>query len=138
MTSWPKLIPLLLMSACSTPELPEAQRINGVDWILVEMDGLPWGADVSLRIDGDRLTGVGPCNAYAAAQAATPPGFAARGIEPTDLPCADSERRRAEAEYIDRLGRVEAMRRDGSRLVLTGPGTEMIFAKREARGDEVF
>ena len=133
----PKLM-LLSLAACGAPALPEAQRIDGIDWILVDMDGLPWGHDVSLRIDGDRLTGVGPCNAYAGAQADSPPGFAARAVKATDMPCADPVRVRAEAEYLDHLGRAEAMRRDRARLVLTGPGIEMIFAKREARGDEVF
>lgn len=116
----------------------QGQRINGVDWILTEMDGLPWGADVSLRIDGDRLTGIGPCNAYSGGQAASPPGFSAQGLDVTGLPCDDPLRNRAEAEYLDHLKRAEAMRRDRSRLILTGSGVELIFEQREARGDDVF
>ena len=100
--TWP-LLALFLLAACGPPELPKGQRINGIDWILVGMDGLPWGADVSLRIDGDRLTGVGPCNAYSAAQAASPPGFSAQGLDVTALPCDDPLRNRAEAEYLHRL-----------------------------------
>jgi len=129
---------LLLLAGCTAPAVPEGQRIDGIDWILVDMNGLPWGQDATLRIDGDRLTGIGPCNAYSGAQAASPPGFAARAIAATALPCADLDRNRAEREYLDQLGRAEAMRRDRARLVLSGPGVEMVFAKREARGDEVF
>ena len=135
--AWP-LLALVLLTACNTPELPKGQRINGIDWILVGMDGLPWGADVTLRIDGDRLTGVGPCNAYSAAQAASPPGFSAQGLDVTALPCDDPLRNRAEAEYLDHLKRAEAMRRERSRLILTGSGVELIFEQREARGDDVF
>ena len=132
------LLALVLLAGCSAPELPEGQRINGVDWILTEMDGLPWGADVSLRIDGDRLTGIGPCNAYSGGQAASPPGFSAQGLDVTGLPCDDPLRNRAEAEYLDHLKRAEAMRREHSRLILTGSGVELTFEQREARGDEVF
>ncbi|NHF74730.1 META domain-containing protein [Paracoccus xiamenensis] len=135
---WLGLIPLAFLTACGPPELPETQRINGIDWILVEMDGLPWGADASLRIDGDRLTGVGPCNVYSGAQAATPPGFSAQGLNATLMACADPLRSQAEARYLGHLARAEAIRRDRSRLILTGPGVEMIFEQREARGDEVF
>lgn len=132
------LIALLLLAGCTTPAVPEAQRIDGIDWILVEMDGLPWGHDASLRIDGDRLTGIGPCNAYSGAQAASPPGFSAQDIKATALPCADPARSAAEADYLDRLSQAQAMQRDRARLRLTGPGVDMIFAKREARGDDVF
>ncbi|MDO5603546.1 MAG: META domain-containing protein [Paracoccus sp. (in: a-proteobacteria)] len=128
---------LLALAACAA-EIPEGQRIDGIDWRLVEMDGAPWFDDVSLRIDGDRLSGVAPCNAYSGAQAATAPGFAAREIGVTRMACADPARNRAEALYISRLAGIEAMRRDGPRLVLTGPGTAMVFERREARRDEVF
>lgn len=39
------LIALLLLAGCTTPAVPEAQRVEGIDWIMVEMDGLPWGHD---------------------------------------------------------------------------------------------
>ncbi|MFV0409189.1 MAG: META domain-containing protein [Paracoccus sp. (in: a-proteobacteria)] len=126
------------LAGCTAPGIPEAQRIDGIDWKLVQLDGLPREHDVSLRIDGDRLTGIGPCNAYAAAQAATAPGFSAQRLSWTDMPCTDPGRQTAEMLYANRLMRVESMQRDRATLVLSGPYTQMIFERREARGDEVF
>lgn len=129
---------LAALTGCTAPVIPEGQRIDGIDWKLVQLDGLPWQHDVSLRIDGDRLTGIGPCNAYSAAQAATAPGFSAQQLGWTAMPCADTGRQTAEKIYTDRLMRVEMMQRDRAKLVLSGPYTQMIFERREARGDEVF
>ncbi|WBU57160.1 META domain-containing protein [Paracoccus sediminicola] len=127
-----------LLAACQAPALPEAERIDGIDWKLTQLNGLPFAQDVSLRLDGDRLSGVLPCNAYSGARAGTAPAFGAQEIATTELACADPVRQQAEAEYLALLPRAEVIERDGSRLVLSGPGLQMIFEPREARGDEVF
>ena len=62
-----------------------------------------------------------------------------RGVPPNPQAwIVTTARNRAEAEYLDHLKRAEAMRRDHSRLILTGSGVELIFEPREARGDDVF
>ena len=132
------IMALALLGGCSAAAVPEGQRIDGIDWMLVAMNGMPWPHDASLRIDGGRLSGVGPCNAYSGAQPATPPGFAATGLTWTEMACADPARQRAETEYLAALPRADAMRRDGGALVLTGPGVHLVFERREARGDEIF
>lgn len=71
-----KLAAVAVLAGCAAPELPEAQRIDGIDWILTEVNGLPWQGDASLHLDGDRLTGVGPCNAYSGRRGGTAPAFA--------------------------------------------------------------
>lgn len=127
-----------LLSACTAATVPEGERIDGIDWKMTRLNGLPWGHDVSLRIDGDRLTGVLPCNVYSGAQTGTPPAFGARALSVTELSCADPARQRAEAEYLALLPRAEVIERDGNRLVLSGPDLQMTFEPREARGDDVF
>lgn len=132
------LIAPLLIAGCTAPALPEAQRIDGIDWILTEVNGLPWGHDASLRLEGDRLTGVGPCNAYSGKREGTAPEFRARDMNSTLMACLDPARTQAEAEYLDMLPKATAIRRDHGQLVLTGSGLMMVFEKREARGDDIF
>lgn len=127
-----------LLAGCGAPALPEDQRIDGIDWILTEVNGAPWLHDVSLRLDGDRLTGISPCNAYSARRGGTAPAFGVSELNATMMACADPARMQAEAEYLDLLPRATAIRRDHGRMVLTGPDVMMVFEKREARGDEVF
>lgn len=134
----PTIIAALLLAACSAPALPDDQRIDGIDWILVEANGMPWLDNVSLRLDGDRLSGVGPCNAYSGRREGTAPAFGASDLGATRMACDEPRRIQAEAEYLDMLNRAEVIERDGSRLVLGGGGIQMVFEQREARGDEVF
>ena len=133
-----KLAAMAVLAGCTAPDLPEAQRTDGIDWILTEVNGLPWQGDASLHLEGDRLTGVGPCNAYSGRREGTAPAFAVTGLGATALGCADPARTQAEAEYLAMLPKASAIRRDQGQLVLTGPGLIMVFDKREARGDDIF
>ena len=133
-----KLAAMAVLAGCTAPDLPEAQRTDGIDWILTEVNGLPWQGDASLHLDGDRLTGVGPCNAYSGRREGTAPAFAVTGLGATALACADPARTQAKAEYLAMLPKASAIRRDQGQLVLTGPGLIMVFDKREARGDDIF
>ena len=92
-----KLAAMAVLAGCTAPDLPEAQRIDGIDWILTEVNGLPWQGDASLHLEGDRLTGVGPCNAYSGRREGTAPAFAVTGLGATALACADPARTQAEA-----------------------------------------
>ncbi len=134
----PKIAALVLLAGCSAPTLPEEQQIDGVEWILSEVNGLPWQHDVSMRLDDDRVSGVGPCNAYSGTREGQPPALKVGALGSTRMACLDSARMQAEAEYLDLLSKTNAIRRDHSRLVLTGPGISMVFDKREAKGNEVF
>ncbi len=131
-------IAALLLAACNADTIPESERLDGVDWKLMAVNGAPWLQDVTLRLDGDRLTGVLPCNAYSGARAGTAPAFGALEVETTEMACTNPERRRAEAEYLALLSQAQVVERRGRSLVLTGPGVQMIFQTREARGDEIF
>lgn len=127
-----------LLAGCTAPALPDDQRIDGVEWILTEVNGMPWLHDASLRLDGERLTGVGPCNAYSGRQTGISPAFAARDLNSTLMACADPARQQAEAEYLAMLPRATGIRREHGQLIVTGPGLMMVFDSREARGDEIF
>lgn len=126
------------IAGCAPAPLPEDQRIDGIDWILTDVNGMPWIHDVSLRLDGNRISGVGPCNAYSGRREGTAPAFGALDLNATLLACADARRMEAEAEYLRLLPKAIAIRREQGQLVLTGPGLMMVFDRREARGDEVF
>lgn len=130
------LLLLALLTGCAAA-VPEAGRLDGIDWKLVEVNGAPYGHDVSLRIDGDRLSGIAPCNAYSGAQDAKAPAFAARRIGSTRMACANPARAKAEAEYLALLPKATQISRDRAGMVLAGPGLNMRFVQREARGDEV-
>ena len=133
-----RIAALLLLAACTTPALPEDQRIDGIDWILIEANGMPWLENVSLRLDGDRLTGIGPCNAYSGRREGGAPDFAARDLNMTAMACADPARMRAEAEYMDMLPQLTTLRRERDSLVLSGSDLILVYDRREARGDDVF
>ncbi|WBU60803.1 META domain-containing protein [Paracoccus albus] len=138
MTQILRFVAFALLAGCTAPALPEDERIDGIDWILTEVNGLPWVQDVSLRLDDDRLTGVGPCNAYSGRREGTAPAFGALDLSSTSMACADAARMQAEAEYLNMLRQAISVRRDHGQLVLNGPGLMMVFERREARGDEVF
>lgn len=133
-----RFVALALLAGCAAPALPEDERIDGIDWILSEVNGLPWVHDVSLRLDDNRLTGVGPCNAYSGRREGTAPAFGALDLSSTLMACADPARMQAEAEYLNMLQQAISVRLDHGQLVLNGPGLMMVFERREARGDEVF
>lgn len=132
------LMTLLLLIGCVSPKVQEDQRIDGIDWKLTEVNRQPWLHDVSIRLDGNRLTGIAPCNAYSGRREGTVPAFGALQISTTQLACADPLRKKTEQEYFAMLSRAMTIRRDKSKLVMTGPDSTMIFEKRVARGDEVF
>ncbi|MDO5657776.1 MAG: META domain-containing protein [Paracoccus sp. (in: a-proteobacteria)] len=130
---------LATLAACAPDAPPEAERIDGIDWKLMAVGGAAYGFDVSLRLDGGRLSGIAPCNVYAARRAGAAPDFAASHITATEMACAEPARQRAESDYLTALGRADRIAREGAGLVLTGPGgLRLDFAPREARGDEVF
>ncbi|WP_176805084.1 META domain-containing protein [Paracoccus isoporae] len=132
------LAAMLALGACAARDVAEADRIDGIDWKLISVNGLAYPYDVSLRLDGDRLSGVLPCNAYSGQRGGAAPSFTASGLDVTEMACADPQRRRAEAEYLALLPRLTSIARDGDGLRMTGPDATLSFARREARGDEVF
>ncbi|MDO5527779.1 MAG: META domain-containing protein [Paracoccus sp. (in: a-proteobacteria)] len=129
---------VIALAACAAPELDEAEIIDGVDWKLMAVGGVPYHFDVSLRLDGARLTGIGPCNVYSGNVTSSPPDFAVSEIGATEMAC-EPGRMRAESDYFAALSRADRIARDGRGLVLTGPNAlRLDFERREARGDQVF
>ena len=80
------ILPLLLAACVTEPERPPYY------WRLVSIDGVPFTANATLAIDGDkaRAFGQAPCNAWSGEIVSTPfPAWAIRNVTATEMACAD-------------------------------------------------
>lgn len=122
-----RLSPLaaLALAACVTPALSEG--IEGVDWHLIGIEGMPvsWGA--TLRIEGDRIGGQAPCNRWFAMNKAALPALNLSAIGATRMACPDLAQ---ETAYFESLAAMQRAEVDQGRLFLIGPeGRVMEFAR---------
>jgi heat shock protein HslJ len=97
-----------------------------------------WGPDeavpvladhpITLVIEADRWSGKAPCNTYTAVatvdegRVTLPPAIAT-----TLMACLDDGVMEAERAYLDAFARVDGLLRAGDRLVLRGPGVELVY-----------
>lgn len=112
---------------------PGAEEHHG-RWVLQH----GWGPDaavpiladhpITLVVEADRWSGRAPCNTYSAVVAVDegrvtlPPAIAT-----TLMACLDEGVMEAERTYLDAFARVDRLLRAGDRLVLRGPGVELVY-----------
>ncbi|MBL9054998.1 MAG: META domain-containing protein [Rhodobacteraceae bacterium] len=80
------ILPLLLAACVAAPEEKPYY------WRLVSIDGVPFPANATLAIDGDkaRAFGQAPCNAWSGEIVSTPfPAWAIRNVVATEMACDD-------------------------------------------------
>ena len=133
----------LTVAACAAPTAPDAPHdgptaspaaappLDG-QWRLEsgsvdgEMIKIPRGQPISLEVNGATAGGRSSCNAYGASVVLEGSTIEFRRIEGTLMGCLPAAMT-AETEYLDALGRVRTVARDGDQLTLTGPGVELRF-----------
>jgi heat shock protein HslJ len=90
----------------------------------------PDGAAVTLKIDGVRSGGQGPCNAFGATVTGSVTGAISIviGIH-TMMACSEAIRNVTESRYFAALGKVSHSSISSGDLTLTGDGVRLVFAR---------
>ena len=131
MTPRPLIISMLVALVAAACGLAPAADLDG-EWTLqqgtVGGDALQLAeeARVSLRIDGSEIGGTAACNQYGGELERDGDRITIGALSMTEMACAEPIMA-LEAAYLDGLSRVDTARRDGDRLRLTGPATELDF-----------
>ena len=126
MTRLFRLSPLaaLALAACVSPAM--SGGIEGTEWHLIGIEGMPVSFRATLLVEGDRASGEAPCNRWFATNGAALPALALGAIGATRMACPDLP---AEAAYFDALAAMQRAELDQDRLFLIGPeGRVMEFA----------
>lgn len=84
------------------------------------------GTRITMEIDGDHLTGSAGCNSYGGAVAVEGDSFEAGGLALSEIGCPPGPAE-AEARFVEAIGAVDTIARDGKSLTLTGADTELVF-----------
>ena len=114
--------PIVLSLLLVTPALAE----DGL-WRLDSLNGQPVAAEVTLDLSqADRVAGQGPCNRYFGERVALAPAFAVGALGATKMACPELA---LEADYFAALSAVTQVEESESRLVLAGPGVELVFMR---------
>ncbi len=96
------------------------------------VDGAPFpqvaDAPVTMTVAGTEISGQSPCNHYGGRVVVDGTGTRFELGEMTARGC-EQPVMAAEAVFVAALPRVRAVAHDGARLILTGPGVELIFEK---------
>lgn len=116
----------LALAACVTPALSQ-DKISGLDWHLVGLEGQAPGWTATIRFDGDKVGGKAPCNSWFGTNTATLPEVSIGRIGATRMACPDLK---AESVYFETLEAMQRAELDQGHLFLIGPeGRIMEFAQ---------
>jgi heat shock protein HslJ len=129
------VVPLLAVAACShnDPSPPPVDVVGA--WVLDS--GIQGGAPVPM-VDGHRITltiepdgsagGTSACNSYGGRVNLAGDRIRFRDMAGTDMGC-EQDVMGSETAYLRALGAIETAMRDGDRLVLIGPDSQLEFSK---------
>lgn len=125
----------VLLAACGE-EPPVASPDEGIEgtWKLTEGTGpdgalnLVDGYDVTLSYDGEHLGGRSACNGFGADLVREDGSVRIEVGRMTGMGCEPAVMD-LESAYVDALGTVDSIVRDGDALSLTGPDTELHFVR---------
>lgn len=136
----PLLALALAAGACGTDETDSRSETAGLpglreraeddDWVLDHDDSTPTipdtGTPVTLEIDGERISGRGPCNSFHGEVHIDGEDVEIGDLGVTMMAC-DGPVEEAEAAFLDALRAVDSGDVDGDRLELTGPDVRLVF-----------
>ena len=128
----------IVLTACAAEPPPSLTRFShpstlaGTTWRLLTIgrQSVPSGPDLTLEFDGDRISGNGGCNSFGGQFTYEPTtgSFAKSGLLSTMRACVEAARNDVEKAYLSTLQGVDRADVDSAgRLVLSGPGTELVF-----------
>jgi heat shock protein HslJ len=122
-----------IVAGCGAVPIPGSSAPLPVDlgasaWAVVELPGLALVDERRpfVRFDGGRLSGSTGCNDLQARVEISGDQIRVEEIVTTDVGCGDPIGRQ-EAAFLEGLAEAERVRTVGSRLVLAGPGGEMVL-----------
>ncbi|KAF0115396.1 MAG: hypothetical protein FD150_1064 [Rhodobacteraceae bacterium] len=119
------LLSFAALAACVTPAL--SNDITGIDWHLVGLEGQQVAWEASLRLDGDKVTGMAPCNRFFGTNTAALPDVSFGAIGATKMACPDLA---AESVFFEAMQAMQRSELDQGHLFLIGPeGRIMEFAE---------
>jgi heat shock protein HslJ len=146
--SWARLQPMKhltllvlsigLLAACSSAGDSGDGDIEGV-WVLVSatVDGtdipLVEGAEVTLTIEGDEVTGRAACNSYFGVIETDDGGVVIGQVGMTEMAC-EPPLMEVESAYLSAIGRVDSAEIEGETLVMTGAEVELRFERVASGG----
>lgn len=127
----------LLLAACggsgaSSEPSPSAGSVAG-SWVLeagtVDGNGMPILDDhrVTLVIEGSRIGGTAACNGYGGRVVTAPGGLRIDELGQTEMGCEEPAMA-LEAQFMNALGRVRQIVREGDELVIRGDDVELRFS----------
>lgn len=131
MRSLVPFLPLALAACMAGPAVPPSDRpvpppLAPGEWRLVEIDGRPPDSLVTLDLSRrGQISGRAPCNPYAGPVEGREPRFRPGQVVSNVLACPALAE---EGRYFAALARVERIERRGAQVILTGPGTRLVFA----------
>jgi heat shock protein HslJ len=114
-----RLFPLtaaLVLAACVTPAMSD-DKIEGVDWHLVGIEGQAVNWKTTLKVEGDRFGGKAPCNSWFAKNTSTLPTIGLGPIGATRMACPELK---AESAFFDALQAMQRAELDQGHLYLIG------------------
>jgi heat shock protein HslJ len=129
------LAAMVVVVGCGTPA-PSPIDVSGA-WQLTggTVDAAPFplvaDAPVTMTVGGTEISGRSPCNHYGGRLLVDGTGVRFEMTEMTAMAC-EQPVMAAEAVFVAALPRVRGAARDGARLLLIGPGVELIFEKAGA------
>lgn len=123
------LLLLLALSACSAGQSVSKLADRTTEYVLVEIDGVPFAANATLRFpDAGKISGQAPCNSYFATQTVPYPWFGIEGVGATRMACPDLA---AEAAYFGALeDMTQALVTNGRLTLSNSNGRRMVFEAR--------
>jgi heat shock protein HslJ len=92
-------------------------------------------APVTLSIDGDDWGGTAACNHYGGTVEVDGDRLEVRELFQTEMGCLGDGVMEVERRYLDAFARVAQYERDGARLVLRGPDTQLVFEQLAPEAD---
>ena len=123
------------LAACepsAPPDPNDRGYIPGGDYVLVGMDGAAVPLrNVTMKVEEKRLSGLGPCNGYSAANTAELPAVALEPIVSNRMACKNST---LENRFFSVLQSASEMEFYGGVLKVKSPSTWLIF-ERGVRAD---
>lgn len=122
---------LVTLAGCAAqPATPEGPiLLDETGWTLVSLGGAPVSAAVFLGINGDRASGIAPCNRYAGAFEQAGARVSIGPIAATRMACPDLD---LEQRYLGGLTDAARSEVEGDRLVLRDArGVELMAFRRD-------
>lgn len=126
------LLLVLWATACGAPSQPS---LDGTSWELAELYGQSplAGTQITLRFEGDALSGNAGCNQYGGSFTLGSNGaFSAPELYMTEMWCADPEGlMEQETTYLQALDQAARIAQDGDRLTIKdGSGDAILVFRR--------